>query len=239
MTNKYDLVDKKFTELQSDADIMRDGPLDVDRYSSAKIKILWLLKQEYYDSGAAEKAYSKRVKECIQEGGIRSSPTWRKMAYVSYGILTGERDFSSFPDANECADHIFETAVIEANKEFGESGSKSPDSVIAEGFKRYEELIHLQLEAYRPDIIIACLPESLRCVVDSLYSHYHNKPFENGLKNIYIEGADVGISKNFEPLILWPYHLSATKGYHGKGITDYAYTMSLLEAYDSVLKAKK
>lgn len=158
------------------------------------------------------------------------------MSYVSYGLLTGVRDFAKFPDANLCANELLATAIIEANKELGDSGSKSPDSIMIEGFNRYKELIHQQLDACSPDLIIVCLPESLRCVVNSLYSHFYACDFQNGLGNVYVDGADVGISQGQKPLFLWPYHPQASKGYLGKGITDYSYTMSLLKAYDKVLE---
>lgn len=233
MENNLNLIETMFKDFEASADVMRDGMLDVKRYNSAKFKILWVLKQEYYDSGAFEVTYSNRIIKCITDNNVNSTSTWKRMSYVSYGILTGERDFDLW-NANICADKFLATAVIEANKELG--NSQSPDDVIIDGFKRYEKLIHLQIDTYKPDIIIVCLPESLRGVVNSLYSHCHNSDFENGLENVYIDGADVGISKDYKPLFLWPYHPQATKGYNGEGISDKAYTMSLLRAYDNAMK---
>ncbi len=234
MNNDVNPIKTMFDELQiqnPDVNIMHDGILDEQKYKNAKIKILWILKQEYYDSGALENTYVDRIKKCVSDEKVASSSTWRRMSYVSYGLLSGKREFNTLPDANICADNFLETAVIEVNKELG--NSNSPDQVILDGFNRYKDLIILQLGTYKPDVIIVCLPNSLRSIVDFLYNKCHGSDFINGPKNIYIEGADVGIGKDHKPLFLWAYHPQATKGCNSEGISDDSYTMSLLQAYDN------
>jgi len=102
---------------------------------------LWILKQDYYDSGAIEDSYANRIESGIAKEAIAGSPTWRRLSYVSYGLISGARNWEHFPTAHECAKKLMETAIIQVNKEPGEDGSKSPNPVILSGFKRYKELV--------------------------------------------------------------------------------------------------
>ncbi len=226
-------VDTLFNELQAkypDVDLMKDGILDAKKYWNAKIRVLWILKQDYYASGSNERPYAERLRNEINKGSIKGKGTWPAMSLVSYGLLSGERDFSKFPDANECADFLFETAIIEVDKELGESYSF--DQVILDGFQKYKDLVFLQIDTYKPDVVIVCMPESIGDVVDSIYMHCHETEFTHGLPNVIIGGADVAIGKNDKPLFLWAYHPQATRGAYGKGIANDSYTNALLEAYD-------
>ncbi|MDD2480364.1 MAG: hypothetical protein PHS31_10795 [Victivallaceae bacterium] len=230
-SDQIKIIFNKIKEQNPNVDIMYDGILDDQKYKNTKTKILWILKQDYYDSGAFEYPYADRIKKCISDEKVSSSSTWRRMAYVSYGLLSGDREFNRFPTANICAEYLLETSVIEINKELGDS--KSSNQVISEGFERYKDLITLQLKEYTPNIVIICLPNELKSIVDYLYNTCHGSEFKHGPNNVIIEGADVGIGKDCNPLFLWAYHPQATKGAYGKGVGDESYTMSLLNGYDN------
>jgi hypothetical protein len=232
MNNDLDRIKARFDELQvqyPDGYIMHDGVLNEQEYQFAKVKILWILKQDYSDSGAQELPYIVR----LTDENIRASPTWRRMSYVSYGLLSGEREFNPYPNAAICAEQLRKTAIIEVNKELGES--QSSNNAISNGFLRYKELVFLQIDTYKPDVVIVCLPEALKPILNSLYKHCHNTDFQPRLKNVIIDGADVAIGNECNPLFLWAYHPAVTKGAFDKGVTDDSYTKALLKAYDRAM----
>lgn len=222
---KIDAMFKCFSET-CDGEIMPDGILDESKYQAAPLKILWVLKQDI--NWGAEDSYADRIKR----DAITGSPTWRRMSFVSYGLLSRERNFSRCPEAKACSEYLLSTAVIELNKELGDS--RSPAQDIADGFIRYKELIFLQIDVYEPDVIIVCVPEGLGGILDSLYRHSHGCDFTPSLANAIVEGADVAIGGHFKPLFLWAYHPQATKGFKDLGISDESYTVSLWKAFDRV-----
>lgn len=205
-------------------DICEDGIIDPSKYTKCNIKIMWILKEDYYDSGALEKSYADRISN---RKNVNGSPAWRRMSYVSHGIISGERDFKKIKESPASFDSLLYTAIIQLNKDLGESNS--PHARIIDGFnQRYKELILLQIKTYKPNVIILGFPDNngYRHIADSLYNICHGTRFKNGPANITYDGADVGISQNTQPLFLWPYHPSYRR------ISDILYTCSLLEAYD-------
>lgn len=228
-TRMLDDIDREFTELAKTQKVMKDGALCIERYVNAKPRIMWVLKQNIdYDCDDYKEFFRQHM------GTIASSPTWRRMAYVSYGLLSGERDTSKLRDAHAGAECLLQAAIVEVDKELG--GAQSPDTVIRDGFDRHKQLVFRQMDAYKPDLIIICLPEALKDVVNQLYRHCHRSDFAFRLPNEIICGADVAIGMHSKPLMLWTYHPQATKGGNGKGIKDEAYTTSLLNAYDRAMR---
>ena len=239
MNNALDKIAVMFNELKvkhNQQDLMQDGILDKQKYDKADPKILWILKQDYYDSGAAVISYADRIRSEIEKKGINGKGTWPAMSLVSHGLLSGKRDVSKFPPGYECAERLFETAIIEVNKELGDS--RSDPQVIRTGFERYKELVFLQIDTFKPDVVIVGLPEALKDVVDSLYWHCHVSKFIFKKPNVIIDGADVAIGAAYNPLFFWTYHPQATRGNLG-GISNVSYTMSLLQAYDRAMDEKR
>ena len=204
-----------FRKLQKKCDlVMEDGILNCPGYAKARVRILWILKQDYVESGAGEESYAKRMRDAINNGTIQRSPTWRRMSQVSYGILNNVTSFAELPDANQCAEELLNTAVIESNKELGSPRSSTQD--IIAGFHKYKDLIFRQIDLYDPNIIIVCMDESLKEIPASIYSHLTLKHEYNA------EWGMCASSRLDGKLLLWAYHPSATVGCDG-GITDKAY----------------
>lgn len=233
-TSAIDAMRDRFSSENPHVEIAKDGALDPQAYCNARLKILWVLKQDYDPSGKESEGES--YADRIRDNGVSGSPTWRRMAFVSHGLITGDRRCCEELDAEACKDYLLMTAVIQLNKDQGDSRT-SPQMVI-DGYSRFKDLIGLQIDLLEPDVIIVCLPDidGLRSIVNSLYLHCHKRDFCHGPENVIIKGANVGIGEQIKPLFLWPYHPQATKGDKGKGISDCSYTLSLLRAYDSAVQ---
>lgn len=139
------------------ADIIEDGILDVNLYTNATTRILWVLNQDYY-SGEMERTYRERIFAAVRTGNLSS--TWKRMAQVSYGILTETEEFSALPNLYECGKALLATAIIESDKELGQS--RSDNSVVLDGFNYYRQLVMDQIDTYDPDVIIVGMNERLK-----------------------------------------------------------------------------
>ncbi len=218
-------IDRQFDELmKTNKDIMRDGIIDLEKYNNSKLRILWVLKQNI---GYGYSDYVDQLTDNISE--ISNSPTWRRMAYVSYGLITGERDFDKVSglNVNELAESLFETAIIEVNKELGET--RSPDNVILDGFEQYKSLVFDQITAYDPDVIIISMVgvgEALKPIVEDIYQYFTNQEYMIG-GNEYAGDADVAWTPVGTKSFLWTYHPS-----YIRGISDKNYFNTLVIAYD-------
>jgi hypothetical protein len=226
-------IEKQFDELmKTDKEIMRDGIINFEKYSNSRLRVLWVLKQNihygYYD-------YAEYLTTEVKS--VSGSPTWRRLAHVSYGLISGERDFDRVRELEneQLLESLFESAIIEVNKELGES--RSPDSVILEGFEKYKSLVFDQITACDPDVIIIPMVgsgEALKPIVEEIYQYLTNKEYNNEQDfntNICIEGADVAWTPVGNKTFLWTYHPS-----YIKEISDENYFDALVTAYD---KAKE
>lgn len=215
---------KHLREQYPNIDIINDGILDIRQYENASPRILWLLKQDYYDSGCIDKDYSSRIKECIEEkrdGG----PSWRKMSYVSY-MLFQNVGWSDVPYDSLSA--LLKTAVIEVNKEPSET-TNSPDEVILEGFSRYKAIIYRQIDAYLPEIVIFGGGNGLFPIFSELSMHYAGHSYDPA-KSIHIEKGDTVFFRSNGCTFIWAYH----PGFLGIDAKDYC--EGIVEAYQASLK---
>ncbi len=223
-----DGIKRRFKELKSiypNGDIMEDGVLSIQGYQTAKLKIVWILKQDYWsDDNKLSIPYGVQVQNAMKIKSIQRCQTWKRMAQVSYGLLRDQFDFKSLPDSNVCAEEFLQTAVIEADKELG--GSKSIDEEILEGFARYRDLIFAQIDAYSPDVIIICMDGALKEIPESIYYHCSKEKCCDWNK-----GDDLcwGVKMN-DTVLLWTYHPQATKG-GGEGISDEKFFNSICSQY--------
>lgn len=208
---------------------MKDGILCFDKYNKAKIRIMWILKQNI-NYGYCN--YAEQLAEGIHE--IASSPTWRRMAHVSYGLISGERNFDKVCKlrSEEFGEFLLTTAIVEVNKELG--NARSSDNDILKGFEHYKNLTFEQIKAYNPDVIIVSMVgkgECLKTIVAEIYTYYTNQ------KEYLIGGhtqsgnADVAWSKIKDKVFLWTYHPS-----YIAGITDNDFFDTVMRAYNEAIK---
>ena len=220
------LKDKVWAERH--ADIIEDGILDVSLYANATTRILWVLKQDYYDSGAMERTYRERILSAVRNGNLSS--TWKRMALVSYGILTETTEFSALPNLYECGKALLATAIIESDKELGLS--RSDNSVILDGFNYYHQLVMDQIDAYDPDVIIVGMNEQLKIIPGEIYCHIAG--YDSYAEDLYNaewdKGDNVASSCIKGKVLLWVSHPQATKDIYG-GITDELYFTNIVTRY--------
>ncbi len=188
--------------------VLVDGVLNFERYVNAKKRILWVLKQDI-DNG------QKSISEAIELYGdqyIRSSPTWRRLAQVSTGILTSQLDFDKIkPMINEeLRPYLQSTAIIEVQKNKGESTTSV--QTVQGGFETYKDLIFRQIKAYLPDIMIVCWgEEALKPITEQLFQLYTGVPYRIDW-SVEQREANVAVTKQEENFFLWTTHPSYFKG---------------------------
>lgn len=221
-------IKQRFKVLKSqypNVDIMEDGILCAQEYRAAKLKIMWMLKQDYWSDGnKLTIPYGVQVQNAITNKNIQMCPTWKRMSQVSYGLLRNQFDFKNLPDSNVCAEEFLRTAVVEVDKELGDS--KSENEVILNGFNRYKDLVFWQIDAYRPDVIIICMDGALRKIPDAIYNHY------SGEKRCAWNKSDdlCWGAKMKDVVFLWSYHPQATRAV-GEGLSDEKFFNSICSQY--------
>ncbi len=221
-------IDANFEALMENENVMKDGAICIRRYGNASLRVMWVLKQNI-DYGYSD--YSVQLLENLAK--ISSSPTWRRLAHASHGFLSGIRDFGEIKkeERNQCVESLSSSAIVEANKELGDT--RSTDRSVHEGYRKYRNLIKDQMDAFAPDVVIACMVgknENLKPVVESIYKDYTGESEYRIGGNSNPRFADVAWSKSREKIFLWAYHPSYTY------LTDCAYFDGLMSAYDEAKK---
>lgn len=228
---RIEAIRKRFVELSTwawenrKADVVEDGILDLESYEKSSQRILWVLKQDFYDSGALEMPYAQRLRRVLDDVNGVLSPSWRRMAQASYGLIHNCLDFAQLPDARTCGEALLQTAVIEVDKELGDS--RSPDSVILEGFRTYWDFTKEQIQAYEPDVIIVGMTgqnECLRVVPDEIF-HLFRPGEEYRTSGNLCECTSIG-----ERRLLWACHPGVTSS-DGYGVSDKAYFEAIVNHF--------
>lgn len=224
-----DQIDSAFETLLKSEKIMKDGAICLERYARSGLRVMWVLKQNIdYDFSD----YSTQLLQNLDK--VPSSPTWRRLAHASHGLLSGLRDFPAVRShiRGECLESMISTAIINVNKELG--GTRSTDASVHEGYSKYKDLVGRQIEAYAPDVIIACMvgaAENLKPVVESIYKNYTGESEFRIDGNSKPESVDVAWSKSGDKVFLWTYHPSYTR------VSDQDYFDGIMNAYDDALKS--
>ena len=144
--------EKLFAELKAvNPDIVEDGIVDETEYLSAKIKIVYLMKE--VNGGNAWD-----LREFLRGKTICSMP-WDTVARWTEGILCpeGEKTWKDhWTQRNEERREIMlkKTGVVNLKKTSG--GGSSDMKVIYEAAKENQDFLQRQMELYKPQIIICC-----------------------------------------------------------------------------------
>lgn len=218
-------IDSEFESLLKHQNVMKDGAICMDRYSCATLRVMWILKQNI-DFGFSD--YSVQLLQNLH--GVSSSPTWRRIAHASHGLLTGIRDFSSVKslERTDCLESMISTAIVNVNKELG--GSRSSDASVHEGYRKYKELVRRQIAAHAPDVIVICMGgENLKPIVESIYKDFTGESEYLICGKSKPKSAGVAWSKSGNKVFLWTYHPSYTR------MTDSDFFAGILNTYDDAL----
>lgn len=136
-----------------------DGIVDISKYSNAKIKILWILKEPYDDKDNSGLPYgggwsitnlvAKNPKKMVSSGQV-----FKRIAYVSYGILKNcEWKKMDYIEQNpEIAEALKSIAYINVGKM--PNFTTTSDSRLKKIYRTWKDILFEQISAYSPDVII-------------------------------------------------------------------------------------
>jgi hypothetical protein len=147
---KLDSIDAEFKKMYGEK-FVDDGISNIELFSKAKHRILWVLKEAVSDGGFS-------LKELVN-GGVKCKPDWDwrptydALIKVSYSILNDIKDYSAIPDSGSIMyDTLPCIAVINIKKVGG--SSEADNDAIKGYYKKDKELLLKQIEAIDPTIII-------------------------------------------------------------------------------------
>jgi len=132
-----------------------DGIVDIDKYNTAKYKVLWILKEGNVDP--ADKDIDRDIRLEILKNQHKENacaiPTFRKIIYSTYGILYPDIDWLDIPPANKDSYEILKKiAYININKFPGDSVSS--DALIRDSYRKNKTELLSQISDIAPNIII-------------------------------------------------------------------------------------
>jgi len=138
---------------------INDGIIDIEKYSNAKIKILWVLKEvnDKDKDGDIDGGYDSR--ESIKKIDVNKKGKWRStfnpIIYTSYGILNNYIKWECIESTyhnQSVIDILKSIAIINIKKIPGSSSSNM--AIIKDFYIKHKNIILQQIEAYEPDVII-------------------------------------------------------------------------------------
>jgi len=133
-----------------------DGVADLADYLSQTIKILWVLKEPHkgiIPQGNKRKSITL-IKECFSQPGAHIVPTWRVIAYVSYGVSHNMRwkEMKMMGVVTDIMPSLYKTAYINISKVT--SKTVSDNARIGRLYKEWKRIIFRQIELYSPNVVI-------------------------------------------------------------------------------------
>jgi hypothetical protein len=215
---KLDEIDEKFMarfkekeENEDDKIIVPDGIMDLEEYSNAKDKILWILK-EANDGGFNLRTFAKDPSTYTK---------WRKtyalIIKVSYAIHNNVYEYEKIPDEYDIRAITKKIAIINIRKNGG--GSTADPKIIYEYYLRDNDLLLEQIKYIEPTIIMNCNR------ISDLYNKIKGEDIESAIENNKFEGAylDNGI-------IINAYH-PCIRGFNINHVEYFDYAMDYIKTY--------
>ena len=161
-TNNIKKVDALFNQIEyQNVKPVKDGIINIEKYKVAKPKILWILKEPHDkgNGGWDMRDFLINPKNLTErKDNWKWKKTYKMLMLVTWGIL---HDFQSYDktlhDWGRLGDEemlfvINEIALINLKKTPG--GSSSPPPVIRAAYKTNKEIIWLQINTVKPDVVI-------------------------------------------------------------------------------------
>lgn len=168
--NKFIEKDKEIIQLIKTTVVSRhknlfpiyDGVIDIEKYISAKFKILWILKEPYddFDKNGKPTGGDWHMREAIipktkllEFKGGRN--TFEPMIYSTWSILNNFPEWNEMTEiekAPQMIDSIKSIGYINVKKIPGKTASSS--TVISNNYNKFKDLLLKQIEYLDPNIII-------------------------------------------------------------------------------------
>ncbi|HNQ69003.1 MAG TPA: hypothetical protein PKN32_11535 [Bacteroidales bacterium] len=200
-----------------------DGILDPEKFSKAKIKILWILREPSVD----DKDKNERIDTCqkFREGehrvNVSNIPTYRTIIYATYRIFNYGVSWSDIPCAKEESYDVFlQTALININKKPGNSSSKP--KVIAAAFQMNRNKLINQINEINPEVII----------FGGTYELFDNEAFDE-MKLEFSEFSEIDHETKYVSYSITTNGKLLIKGFHPSAIKknyERSYTKEISEA---------
>lgn len=203
-------------EYSFDKGYILDGVTNLEAYLSGP-RIAWILK-EAWDKEWGDWDLCLEVLNEQNKDNISGSPSFKRVAYTSYGIFKGLKwdDMPWIYQDNSVSECIKRIAWLNISKIAGDSNS--PDSRITEAYNKWEDILRRQLKLYDPEIII--LGNTYKWV-SSLLEIDNIEPIKENSAYAYVRPDG--------KIVIWAYHPNCRK-------KDETYIDDILKAID---KAKK
>lgn len=135
-----------------------DGIVNLDEYINSEIKIMWILKEVHsvgdngeWDLRKALKCLKNETKTAMKEGW---TGTFNPIVYITYGILNKIywEDIPNTWDSPEIIDILNKICFVNVKKVSGLSVAIHQE--LLDFHEKYNHILHKQVEAYEPDVII-------------------------------------------------------------------------------------
>ena len=153
-----------------------DGPIDADRYDSARPRILFVLKEPYSkvdDRGGWSVTDSLNEKMSLKEQAKEGRPTFEPMVIIANMLARG----CSFDEVKQRIDtsevyDLFKkhTAYINVSKLLNRDSSSTDDKFIEMKGKENASILKAQVDLYQPDVVI--LGGTIKAVKNNFAGRY-------------------------------------------------------------------
>ncbi len=142
--------------------VIRDGIVNLEAYSAAKVRILWILK-EVNDNGGGDWDLRDYINDGLyanketQKRNRNWKVTYSPMIYTTWGILNDFDEWDNIPDIDndypeEMIDILKQTAVINVKKFPGTS--RTNVSELWRFYEYHKDIVLEQIRLYKPDVVI-------------------------------------------------------------------------------------
>ena len=132
-----------------------DGIVNAEKYASARLKVLWVLKEANDEKDKGEWSFIN----FLSNGKFKGYPKWKStyslLLRVMHGVFNEFPEWGALPNVDKIDPKIFESmAYINLKKIPG--GSRANPVKITKAYQQSKELILKQIEAFKPDVVIFC-----------------------------------------------------------------------------------
>ena len=158
LLEKMKEIDKDFESIiYEERTAIKDGIVDVDKYLSADLKIMWILKEvnspddEEWDMREVLSDLKSACGTKIKEGW---ASTFNPIVYTTYGILNSLH-WEDIPNTNvdpKIIDVIKMIAFVNTKKVSG--GAVAINNKLLNFHNQYGYILKKQIESFMPDVII-------------------------------------------------------------------------------------
>lgn len=192
-------LDKLFDEIPLDDSgnlPVRDGIINIEKYNSAKFRVLWILKEvnDGKDGGNWD------LREFLAESGFKDYPRWKTTfsipLSVMHGLFNDFLDWEALPEVDDIDGDILESvAYINLKKIPG--GARANATRVYASYQKSKVLILKQIDLFMPQIVIIAGNNMHMLIEDLGISHNDIKDDIDYIR--YVKHNDVVFIDTYHP----------------------------------------